>query len=492
MEKKLEIFDKKTLVQLLEQASPELDSLFPAVTQKYQSFAEVLEAHDITLTKICDREKELDKQLAQIEEDVKVGAECDKWDYIFSASAGVLSGLVDSFFVGSPSDSKLLEHADATMDSLVESFAKLNGWNGPRGDADSTKSAIGFLERTFKVNYDHQHGKIVNDFMKMTPSNHHLKSLSHSPSPIGLIFSIIDQFRGTATFIDNGQLITVTEDSKLQGGNVISKIFCAFVNWIGHIMSDIAGSSGGKGRGTGVPIPFYELLQTLNIGSFEHKGEQLSFADIAVKVFEQGYDFRFGMVQAIPVFMVELFTRIFCIIRHRYQYERSWSDCMEFLKLDKSPRLRKMLLVGHGTLCLIDVGDAFVRNPDFNWVGFFSRLNFVAWMRLSYLGLRHAYSILNNDIEIYRYKLRAEALGKFTDDINEITETFFSEHNEKVKLYFLEQRSTLDGLLGDLDNHLEKKDYQCATETINAIGSHFGFESRFSDLDEFESFMMDE
>ena len=113
-------------------------------------------------------------------------------------------------------------------------------------------------------------------------------------------------------------------------------------------------------------------------------------------------------------------------------------------------------------------------------------------MRFSYLGLRHAYSILNNDIELYRYKLRAEALGKFTDEINEITETFFSEHNEKVKLYFLERRSMLDGLFGDLGNHLEKKDYQYATETINAIGSQFGFESRFSNLDEFESFMMDE
>lgn len=485
----LETFEQKTLILLLQQCSPDLDSLFP---KKYQSFTEILAAHDITLTQICDREKELDKQLEQIEEDVKIGTECDKWDYIFSASAGVLSGLVDSFFVGSPIDSKLLNHADATMDKLVENFAKLNGWNGPRGDADSTKSAISYLERIFEVNYDHQHGKIVNDFMNMTPSNHHLKSLAHSPSPIGLIFSIIDQFRGTATFVDNGQLITVTSDSKLQGGNVLAKIFCAFVNWLGHIMSDIAGSSGSKGRGTGVPIPFYEMLQSLNIGSFEHKGEQLSFADIAVKVFEQGYDFRFGMVQAIPVFMVELFIRIFCIIRHRYQYGRSWANCMEFLKLDKSPRLRKMLLVGHGTLCLIDAGDALVRNPDLNWVNFFSRLNFVAWMRFSYLGLRHAYSILNNDIHLYRYKLRAEAFNKFTDDLNEITETFFSEHNEKVKRYFQEHRSALDELFSNLYKHLEKKDFHNATKTINAVGSQFGFESRFSNLDEFESFMMDE
>lgn len=492
MENNLDVFNNASLVELLEANSSELDSLFPPATRKYQSFAEILQAHDITLDKLSAREKELDKQLAQIDEDIKIGSECDKWDYIFSASAGVLAGLVDSFFVGSPNDSKLLEHADATMDSLVQRFASLNGWKGPKSDADPTKSAIGFLERTFKVNYDHQHGKIVNDFMKMTPSNHHLKSLSHSPSPLGLIFSIIDQFRGTATFIDNGRLITITAESKLQGSNVISKLFCAFVNWIGHIMSDIAGSSGGKGRGTGVPIPFYELLLTLNVGSFEHKDEQLSFADIAVKVFEQGYDSRFGLVQAIPVLMVEIFIRIFCIIRHRYQYGRPWSDCIEFLKLDKSPRLRKMLLVGHGTLCLIDAGDAFIKNPNFTWVGFLSRLNFVAWMRFSYLGLRHAYSFLNNDIEIYRYKLRAAARDKFINDIEIIAVNFFAEHDNKVKRYFIEQRAELDNLLENLEVCIERKEYQAATDVLNSIGSQFGFDSKFNDLDGFESFMMED
>ncbi|MFH0270573.1 hypothetical protein [Vibrio jasicida] len=480
------------LTELLYQPIPQIDSLFPTSQMKYKSFAEILEEHDIALNKITEREQELDRQLAQIDEDVKIGSECDKWDYAFSACSGVLAGLVDSFFVGSPSDSELLEHADSTMNSLVENFAKLNGWEGPTRGADSTKSAIGFLERTFQVNYDHQHGKIVNDFMKMTPSNHHLKSLAHSPSPIGLIFSIIDQFRGTATFIDNGQLITVTAESKLQGSTVLSKIFCAFVNWLGHIMSDIAGSSGGKGRGTGVPIPFYEFLQTINLGSFEYKNEQLSFADISVKVFEQGYDARFGMVQAIPVFMVELFTRIFCIIRHRFQYGRSWSECMEFLKLDKSSRLRKMLLVGHGTLCLIDAGDAFVRNPDFNWVAFFSRLNFVAWMRFSYLGMRHAYSILNQDIEIYRYKLRAEAYDQYVDDVRSISTEFFIEHNEKMLTYFIEQRAVLDELLSKLDCELEHQNYTLATNTLNSVGAEFGFSPKFSDLDDFESFMKDD
>ncbi|PKQ77606.1 hypothetical protein AOX56_16615 [Aeromonas sobria] len=490
MQHRQDFFTETPLAELLKQPAPQVDSLFPAVTKKFNSFSEILEAHDIVLNEMSARELELDKQLSKIEEDVKVGSECDKWDYLFAASSGVLAGLIDSFFVGSPSDSSLLTKADSIMDSLVENFAKLNGWKGPKNGSNSTKSAIAFLERTFKVSYDHQHGKIVNDFMRMTPSNHHLKSLAHSPSPIGLIFSIIDQFRGTATFIDNGQLITVTAESKLQGNTVLSKIFCAFINWIGHIMSDISGSSGGKSRGTGVPIPFYELLQIINIGSFEHKGEKLSFADISVKVFEQGYDARFGMVQAVPVFMVELFTRVFCIIRNRYQHGHSWSECLDFIKLDTNTRLRKMLLIGHGTLCLIDAGDAFIRNPECNWVGFFSRMNFVAWMRFSYLGVRHAYSILNCDIEIYRFKLRANAHNKHVDDVRNISNKFFTENNDKIKVYFIEQRAVLDGLLSKFEHDIEAKDYQAATNTLNNIGAEFKFESKFSSLDDFESFMM--
>ena len=98
----------------------------------------------------------------------------------------------------------------------------------------------------------------------MAAKNHHIKSLAHCPDPIGLFFSIIDQFAGTATFISNGQIISVrTETQELQGGNFIAKLFCGFANWIGHIMSDAAGSSGGRGnsgRGSGVPIPFFEVI----------------------------------------------------------------------------------------------------------------------------------------------------------------------------------------------------------------------------------------
>ena len=67
----------------------------------------------------------------------------------------------------------MAEMSDNVTNSLVERFAKLNGWNGPKGNSDPTKSAIGFWKEISKFNYDHQHGSLVNDFMSMSASNHH-------------------------------------------------------------------------------------------------------------------------------------------------------------------------------------------------------------------------------------------------------------------------------------------------------------------------------
>lgn len=474
---KLEEFNRESLTNLLKNKNKDLSKLEYIIQKEtYDNISEIFLSHDIILNKVSEREQVLNQRLIQIEEDLKINNDCDKWDYIFATSSGIIAGLIDSFCVGSPDDSKWLKMSDNTTNFLVEKFAELNGWNGPRGNSDPTKSAIGFLERKFKVNYDHQHGSIVNDFMNMSPSNHHLKSLSHSPSPLGLIFSLLDQFRGTATFIDNGQLITVTSESQLQGSNFISKLFCAFVNWLGHIMSDIAGSSGASGRGSGIPIPFYELLQTLNIGSFEYKGDKKHFADIAVKVFENGYDLRFGLVQSIPVLMVELLIRIFCIVRHRYQYKREWKDCLQFLKFDKNPRLRKMLLVGQGTLCLVDMSDAFIRSRfASNWIDFFSRMNIVSWMRFSYLGLIHISSILRNDIEIQRYKLRAKEFNLYINDVRNIVDSFLIQHNKKIDKFFFERKTKLDSLIFSLET--ERENHIQVVSSIQKIGEIYNITS---------------
>lgn len=186
---------------------------------------------------------------------------CDKYDYLIAVGCGAIAGIVDIFLVGSPADSKLQTWTDAQVDKTVMAFAKTCGWSPREGKENSASSAIGFLEKKFPVNYDQRHSGDVGGLFTMSAKNHHMKSLAHSPDVIGLFFSVLNQFTSTASFLHSGQLITIqTETYELQGNDLVSKLFCGVANWFGHIMSDVAGSSGASCRGSGVVIPFYEPM----------------------------------------------------------------------------------------------------------------------------------------------------------------------------------------------------------------------------------------
>lgn len=162
---------------------------------------------------------------------------CDKYDYLVAVACGAVGGIVDIFLVGAPGDSVIEKWTDAQVDNVVKGFAKLSGWTPKADKVDNVASAIGFLEKKFKVNYDQRHSADVNNLFNMSTKNHHMMSLAHSPDIIGLFFSILNQFTSTASFVANGQLVTInTETFELQGGNFVSKIFCGIANWFGHVM----------------------------------------------------------------------------------------------------------------------------------------------------------------------------------------------------------------------------------------------------------------
>lgn len=113
---------------------------------------------------------------------------CDKYDYLAAAGCGAIGGIVDIFLVGSPGNSILGNWTDLQVDNAVKSFAKVSGWNPREGQQGNVSSAIGFLERKYKVNYDQRHSGDVGNLFEMSTKNHHMKSLSHSPDIIGLFF----------------------------------------------------------------------------------------------------------------------------------------------------------------------------------------------------------------------------------------------------------------------------------------------------------------
>ena len=81
---------------------------------------------------------------------------------------------------------------------------------------------------------------------------------------IGLFFCILNQFTHEAHFSEKGKVVPIYSSPQgLQGTDFLSKVFCGFVNWICHIMSDFNGSSGAKRKGNagaGIVLPFYELF----------------------------------------------------------------------------------------------------------------------------------------------------------------------------------------------------------------------------------------
>lgn len=330
-------------------------------------------------------------------------AKCDKYDYMIAAFCGGIAGLVDVFFVGDPLNSVLGKNVDKAADGFVKKAAQFFWKNDQRTTGKSKKmpesleQCISYLEQAFPVNYDARYAKdldVEEGVLKgMRPGNHHLLSLAHSPDPIGLIFSIIDQFMGYASFVDNGKIIHVIPKKTsnaipyLQGTNLISMLFCGFVNWIGHIISDFVGSSntrsaGKTGRGAGIPIPFYELFLLCDFGNFDGK----TLAETMVEVFEEGYDARFGITMAIPVVMNELMIKVIWMIRQKFIRGKTWK---ESIPTQKHADLRIMLIVGDATLCVIDGTEAAIQGiSKGNIVSFICHLNLVGWTRLILLVLK--------------------------------------------------------------------------------------------------------
>ncbi|ACV21368.1 hypothetical protein Shel_03000 [Slackia heliotrinireducens DSM 20476] len=327
------------------------------------------------------------------------GVDCDALDYALSAACGLISGLVDVVFVGSPGEGLADKASDNMFDAAVVRFAKTikdektgeQAWKPRLGNENSPASARGFLERQFKACYDQTTSKGVDHAVKnMTTKNHHAKSAAHYPDLIGLVASICNQFTDTSTFLDgkSGQIVIVPGAGKgveLKGETLPAKVFSGIANWFGHCMSDITGSSGSQGRGMGLPLPFWEFFDLCNFGKFTNdKGDWQSFATVMTQVYEQGYDVRHGVATTFPVTINELLVRAIYALKRHYVGGIPWTECVPS---GDSPELQRMLTVGVGSMCLIDLGHATVTSWG-NWVKFFGELNITAWARFGMQGAR--------------------------------------------------------------------------------------------------------
>ena len=138
--------------------------------------------------------------------------ECDGLDYALACACGVISGLVDVFFVKTPHDGVIGNVSDSLFDKAVVALAGEKN----NGEKRSIASAIGFFENKAKVTYDQAKTQeiakqLTDGFAEtiehLSTKNHHAKSLSHYPDIFGLISSICNQFTNTSSFLDTATLM---------------------------------------------------------------------------------------------------------------------------------------------------------------------------------------------------------------------------------------------------------------------------------------------
>lgn len=377
---------------------------------------------------------------------------CDKIDRMLAIACGTVAGFVDSFLVGMPGNSKLGELSDKMADKMVVAFAKKMGWKPHNKNGNNTVAAIDWLEKKYDVNYDQKTTKETG-IAGLSAGNHHLKSLSHSPDVIGLFFSLLDQFTNTSSFVSDGEIIIIKTGNgnlpgsscgfsyRLQGKSILSKLFCGTVNWLGHLMSDVAGSSvtrrnNANSRGTGLSAPFFNLFQLCDFGKIEgENGSSYTIADFSEKLFEKGYDARFYAAMKVPVLICNLLTKVCWFIKKHFYEKAPLKDCIKgaIFSTFAPESLRMMLLWSHGTLCAIDIVDAGIRSHGDN-LTFFLHINLAAWYKMANLTFRELCIRLKlNTIEI-----AVDIIAEFNQEITQYLELLKNINYEQWKKDSLE------------------------------------------------------
>lgn len=362
-------------------------------------------------------------------------AKLSNFDCYLSVASGVLTGIIDSLFVGEFSLDRGTEWGKNKVESFVKWVAKRQGYKG-----DGLSGAVSFLEG---------HNKIAADLVTKDFGGglyHHLNDFSHHPTLVGLFFSILTQFTGMVYGTKASSLITIDSpvpkgsfisvpvpNGELIGNNFVSKITLGVIKWIFHMVSDMAGSSSSiaKGKyGTGLPgifVSFLKELSSLPIFQDKENGNKFSIwvsklfngtllaekdktgvliPDSVIK-FDLRAEIGFGAEisrQAFPVLINECIVRGFYFLSRLYRQMKDiklnkFSDLHTTLIRDldwdkilpiKNRTIVRMMAISSGTFTAIDLIDASVRaviysggNVEAFMTKFLLRINIVGIGRFS-------------------------------------------------------------------------------------------------------------
>ena len=385
------------------------------------------------IAEIDNRSAELDSKIDSLNTEIeRLTNHADKFDYAIAVGAGVLCGLIDSFFVGEFDFKKAKAQSDRQVNEFITRFAKMNGYKGERLDG-----AIDFLEKKFPVDQD--------SFLPdgVSRRNHHLADFAHHPTLLGLGAAIAVQFFRIGIFVNKGGvwkfefiktepkeilkiclpviisgillwMINVAEskykdeiDNKipkpiqklikaLAAAPMVISVLKVAINWAGHLVSDMGGSKNTAGGGMGIPGIFISLLHEMSSMPILKNTELPKIVNDLYS--KEKMDMRSELAilnelgrQAIPVMIGEVLVRTFYFVRRLIQECRehdgdwksvNWRNVIPF----KNRTIARMMTIETGTFTAVDLADAAIRsaiknggqveNPKF-WKDFILRVNFV-------------------------------------------------------------------------------------------------------------------
>ena len=344
-------------------------------------------------------------------------------DYIVAAASGALMGALSVLW---QKDLNLADARKLGSDKIEKIVIGAAQRVGLKKENPSIADAICFLEQ----NYPFAGDKLTAVFGGGL--QHHLRDFSHHPSPVGLVCSILMQFtgKGFGTATDGSFLIVdlpreALKDGMLFGRNTEEKFLYGTLNWVLHLISDMAGSSSTPGAGTGIPGPLLSFLKEasalpffrdLSIG---YEGKMRTLSQWISKAFngtllkdQDGNPLRFDLRTEVGL-VGQVLTQVpavlanECIVRGFYTITRFIDELRRenvssvkdlgrinpsrFLPLN-SRALTRMLTVASGAFVVINTSIAAVRatveGAASGEVGavplFFMRLNYVGIGRFAF------------------------------------------------------------------------------------------------------------
>lgn len=370
-------------------------------------------------------------------------------DYVFAAASGTLMGALSVLW---QKDFNLADARKLGSEKIEKIVIGAAQGVGLKKENPSIADAIRFLEDNFPF---------VGD--KLTPEfggglQHHLRDFSHHPSPVGLVCSILMQFtgKGFGAATDGSFAIfdlpaEALKDGRLFGRNAEEKFLYGTLNWVLHLISDMAGSSSTPGAGTGIPGPILSFLKEASALPFfrdmtiAHEDKVATFSQWVSKAFngtllkdQDGNPLRFDLRTEVGL-ASQILTQVpavlanECIVRGFYTITRFIDELRRadvssvkdlgrinpsrFLPLN-SRALTRMLTVASGSFVVINTSIAAVRaavdGAASGEVGavplFFMRLNYVGIGRFAF-ALWADSSYIYEDVERWWERCQESKMG---------------------------------------------------------------------------------